>query len=130
MALPKVSHVNLLEGGRNSRVNFRGGWMHGEPKFTGTELGVWRPSPGKLLALSQAIFIVFHGIIKGKGLQLPGTNSVDKTLESPESTYKTAFLVLSRIWYKICTRAWSPFPLIIPWKTMKLQRAVGGGLRC
>ena len=45
---------------------------------------------------------------------------MDKTLNPPESTYKTTFLVLSRIWYKICTRAWSPFPLIIPWKTMNL----------
>ena len=66
-------------------------------------------------------FIVFHGIIKGKGLQLPGTNFVDKTLKPSESTYKTTFLVVSRIRYKICTRAWSPFPLIIPWQTMKLR---------
>ena len=47
----------------------------------------------------------------GKGLQFPGPNFADKTLKLPESTYKTTFLVLSRIWYKICTRAWSPFPL-------------------
>ena len=32
-------------------------------------------------------FIVSHGIIKGKGLQFPGTNFVDKTLKPPESTY-------------------------------------------
>jgi len=65
-------------------------------------------------------FIVFHGIIKGKGLQFPGTNFVDKTLKPPESAYTTTFLVLSRILHKICTRAWSPFPVIIPWKTMKI----------
>ena len=59
-------------------------------------------------------FIVSHGIIKGKRLQFLGTNFVDKTPEPPESTYKTTFLVLFRIWYKICTRAWSPFPLILP----------------
>ena len=68
-------------------------------------------------------FIVSHGTIRGKGLQLPGTNFVDKTLKPPESTYKTTFLVLSRIWYKICTRAWSPFPLIIPWKTLNFREA-------
>jgi hypothetical protein len=72
-------------------------------------------------------FIDSHGIIRGKGLQFPSTNFVDKTLKPPESTYKTTFLVLSRIWYKICTRAWSPFPLIIPWKTMKLRRPQGWG---
>ena len=46
------------------------------------------------------IFIVSHGIIKVKGLQFPGTNFMDKTLKPPESTYKTTFLVLSRMWYK------------------------------
>jgi len=68
-----------------------------------------------------AKFIVSHGIIKGKGLSFPDTNFVDKTLKPSESAYKTTFLVLSRIWYKICTRAWSPFPLIIPWKTMQVE---------
>ena len=63
-------------------------------------------------------FIVSHGITKGKGLQFPGKKIVDKTLKPPESTYKTTFLVLSRIWNKFSTRAWSHFPLIIPWKTM------------
>ena len=67
-------------------------------------------------------FIVSHGIIEGRGLQFPGTHFVDKTAKPPESTYKTTFLVLSRIWHTICTRAWSPFPLIIPWKSMKLTR--------
>ena len=57
-------------------------------------------------------FIVSHGIIKEKGLQFPGTNFVDKTLEPPESTYKTTFLVWSKIWFMFSTRAWSPFPLI------------------
>ena len=70
-------------------------------------------------------FIVSHGIIEGKGLQFLGTNFVDKTLNPPESTYKTTFLVLSRIWYKICTRAWSPSPLIVPWKTMNLTKPAG-----
>ena len=70
------------------------------------------------LAFGRDKFILSHGIIMGKGLQFPGTNFVDKTLKRPESTYKTTVLVLSRIWYKNCTRAWSPFPLIIPWKTM------------
>ena len=75
-------------------------------------------------------FIVSQGIIKGKGLQFPGTNFVDKTLKSPESTYKITFLVLSRIWYTICTRAWSPFNVIIPWKTMKVAGKVEGfGIR-
>ena len=69
---------------------------------------------------TKVTFIVSHGIIHGKGLQFPGTNFVDKTLKPPESTYKTTFLVLFRIWYTICTRAWSPLPVIIPWKTMNL----------
>ena len=68
-------------------------------------------------------FTVSHGIIEGKRLQFSGTNFVDKTLKPPESTYKTTFLVLSRIWNKICTRAWSPFPLIIHWKTMQVARS-------
>ena len=79
----------------------------------------WGSQPPRLRRRST--FIVSHGIIKGKGLQFPGTNFEDKTLNPPESSYKTTFLVLSRIWYKICTRAWSPFPLIIPWKTMNLS---------
>ena len=51
-------------------------------------------------SLQSAKFIVSHGIIKGKGLQFPGTNFVDKTLKPPESTYKTTFVVLSIIWYR------------------------------
>ena len=43
-------------------------------------------------ARKKANLIVFHGMIKGKGLQFPGTNFVDKTLKPPESTYKTTFL--------------------------------------
>ena len=66
-------------------------------------------------------FLVSHGILKGKGLQFPGRNFVDKTLKPPESTDKTTFLVLSRIRYKICTRAWSSLPLSIPWKTLNFD---------
>ena len=55
-------------------------------------------------------FIVSYGMIKGKGLQFSGTNFVDKTSKPPESTHKTTFLVLSRIWYKFFGRAWSSFP--------------------
>ena len=85
-----------------------------------------RPFPRRTKCSSHSLsgaadFIVSHGIIKGKGLQFPGTNFVDKTLKPHESTYKTTFLILSRIWYTICTRAWSPFPSIIPWKTMRLH---------
>ena len=50
-------------------------------------------------------FIVSHGIIKGKGLQFPGTNFVDKTLKPPESTYKTTFMVLNLY------QGLEPFPL-------------------
>ena len=74
----------------------------------------------RLPPCSRPQVVVFHGIIKGKGLQCPGTNFVDKTLKPPESTFKTTFLVLSSIWFRICTRAWIPFPLIIPWKTVKV----------
>ena len=80
----------------------------------------WLTNPSRRVWRDQ--LIVSHGIIKRKGLRFPGTNSVDKTLKPPESTYRTTFLVLSRIWYKICTRAWSPFPLIIPRKTMQVDR--------
>jgi hypothetical protein len=55
-----------------------------------------------------------------KELQIPGTNFMDKTLQHPESTYKTTFLVLSNIWYILFTKSWSPFPLIEASKTMKL----------
>ena len=78
------------------------------------------PSAGLPQTKSVLTCIVSHGIIKGKGLQFPGTNFADRTLP-PESTYKTTFLVLSRIWCKICTRAWSPFPLITSCKTMKVS---------
>ena len=57
------------------------------------ETACYEPFEGR-----QYNFIVSHGIIKGKGLQFPGTNFMDKTRKPPESTYKTSFLVLSRIW--------------------------------
>ena len=69
--------------------------------------------------------------MKGKELQSSGTNLTDKTLKHPESTYKTTFLVVSNIWYKICTRARSPFPLIQVSKTMNLvTRVVTRHVRC
>ena len=46
---------------------------------------------------------------------------MNKTLKHTESTYITTFLVLSNIWYKMGTRAWSPFPLIKASETTKLR---------
>ena len=50
---------------------------------------------------------------------------MDKTLKHPESTDETTLLVLSNIWYKIYTRAWSLFPSIKASKTMNLQQTAG-----
>ena len=64
--------------------------------------------------------IDFDALIKGKELQSSGTNFMDKTLKHHESTYKITFLVWSNIWYTICIRAGSPFPLIKASKTMNM----------
>ena len=69
--------------------------------------------------------IDFEALIKGKELQNPGTNFMDKTLKHPESTDETTLLVLSNIWYKIHTMAWSLFPSIKASKTMNLQQTAG-----
>ena len=44
-------------------------------------LGVWYTSINSSQLGVWYKFIVSHGIIKGEGLQFPGTNFVDKTLK-------------------------------------------------
>ena len=40
--------------------------------------------------------------------------------QDTKNTFKTTFLVLSNVWYKICTRAWSPFPSIKASNTLQV----------
>ena len=69
-----------------------------------------------------ANFIVFQGIIKGKGLQTLVQilyQILDKTRNVVLQVDSGGFSVLST---KFVPGNWSPFPLIIPWETMKLPR--------